>query len=468
MSPAPNAGSAIHRTLLACAWIAGACGLGSSDRTPPLPTVTATVTRNTGNTIVHLSMSPTAAALATPDVMSSPLVLERVALPDTVRQAHIADVAALSDGRVAVLLRDLKQIVVVRSGAVERHFGRAGRGPGEFRDPIALEARSDGFAVLDSDAMQVFNDKGEPLRAVRLPWMPDWGLAYNRRPLLYHQAPFQMGPEDFSHRIGRMRGGYVVIARDRASTLVLPLDGAPQLLPLSLVAVAADGGRADSVRSVRGPLRIPSTIVIRDRSGAPMSDVVPILAEPLFEDRPLVAGSDRWFAVFDPARGRVEITFADTTQPVVVDWPVSPISVTDSMRVRFMEWFNADMTTAAADDSIASVWQRRAAKLSFEMKLRQSRSAQFAPTVASIAAMFAEQECLWLIGTDPRDFSDGTSHWGVQLDIRTLAVRGPFRLAERGMQLRDVGHGFAYSTGRTWEGEFYLERTPLPDCTRFE
>jgi hypothetical protein len=418
-----------------------------------------------GDTLrIHFSKSPTAAALSMPDEASSPETVERLTLPAEIGQAHIADVAALNDGRVALLLRDLHQVVIVRDGRVEGRFGRRGHGPGEFKDPLALEASESGFAVLDVDGVELFASDGSLRGRVRLPWLPDWSLTFNRRPLLYHQTPYQSGPEDLSRRISRHGPDFIVMASERSASAVPPAPGTTQQLQFAVLRLTGRTLTADSVASVRGPERTPSTIPITDRSGRPLTNIVPPVGEPLFGRRPLLAGSSDWLAVFDPEQNRVGVSMKGDSRKVLISWPDIDVPISDSERAHAVEWQNRDLVTAAPSDSVARVWARNARRQSFDQKLRASQSTPFSAALAPLAAMFATPRCLWLVGVDPRDFTDGTGHWGVAVDLASGAATGPFRLATRGNQLKDIGFAYAYSVGRTQQGEFFVERTPLPAC----
>jgi hypothetical protein len=373
-------------------------------------------------------------------------------------------VEALPAGRFALLLRDTRQVVVVHDEAIERRFGRRGQGPGEFRDPLALEASDSSFAVLDIDAVELFAADGASIGRARLPWIPDWSLQMFRQPHLAHQAPFQSGPEDVGRRIARVGEDYVVFASERGASAMPPEAGITEHQQLTLFRLSSRTLAADSVSSVRGSARTRSTVMITDQRGRPMTNIQAPVNEPLFSARPLVAGSSQWLAIFDPARARIEISMLGGARRTIVAWPTRALTLSDSARVFTAEWRVRDLVTAAPTDSLARAWARNGRRATFEHKLLSSRAIAMSETLADVAALFASGQCLWLVGVDPRDFSDGTGHWGIAVDIHTGAATGPYRLATRGSQLKDVGHGFAYSTFRTEDGVFAVQRTPLPAC----
>ena len=64
---------------------------------------------------------------------------------------HILDVAALSDGRVALLSYGEKKVLLFESsGTFVTSIGRVGRGPGEYRNPVQLQ-------VLPGDTIVVWD-----------------------------------------------------------------------------------------------------------------------------------------------------------------------------------------------------------------------------------------------------------------------------------------------------------------------
>ncbi|MBX3134278.1 MAG: hypothetical protein KF689_12925 [Gemmatimonadaceae bacterium] len=434
-----------------------------SDAAPAL--AVGSVVSVTGDTIVmRLSHSPTVASLAMPSEPAAPDVVERLALPAEVREAHIADVEALPNGRVALLLRDLRQVVVLRDGAIEHRFGRRGEGPGEFRSPLAVEASDSGFAVLDRDAIELFRFDGTSVGRARLPWLPDWSLQLFKKPNLFHRAPFQSGPEDVSRRFAGFGADFVVLGGERGISALPPQAGGTEHLSLSVLRLSSRTLAADSVESVRGPERSLAMIMVTDARGQPMTNIQQPVNEPLFGARPLVAGTSTWFAIFDPARDRVSIVGLAGDGRRIVTWPHTEVALTDSLRVQAQEWLMRDLIAAAVTEADARQWERNARRATFAQKLRASQSSAMSEKLASVAAMFAAGRCLWLVGTDLRDFTDGTGHWGIAVSIETGEARGPFRLAKRGSDLRDIGFGFAYFTSRTSAGEFIVERTPLPLC----
>jgi hypothetical protein len=448
--------------------LAGAIALAGTacaqPESAPLPVVSSVVSRTADSIVVRLSHSPTVASLAMPSEPSAPASVERVALPADVGEGHIADVEALPGGRVALVLRDLREVVVLRDGVVERRFGRRGEGPGEFRSPLAVESTDSGFAVLDRDKIELFGTDGASTGRPRLPWLPDWSLQMFKTPYVFFRAPYQSGPEDMSRRLAQFGTDFIVLGGERGISVQPPQAGKPEYLPLSILHLSTRTLAADSIGSVRGSARLLSTIMITDSRGQPMTDAMRPVDEPLFGARPLVAGTATWFAVFDPARDRVAITAPALAERRVIAWPNDSVSLTDSARVQAYDWLTRDFIAGAPNEADARKWERYLQRETFAQKLRESQSSPMSATLASVAAMYATERCLWLVGTDLRDFSDGTGHWGIAVDIETGEAHGPIRLARRGSELKDVGFGFAYFTSRTDDGEFIVERTPLPVC----
>lgn len=445
----------------AVAFLASAC---AQPEPAPLPVVTSVVSRTADAIVVRLSHSPTAASLAMPSEPSAPDSIERVALPVDVGEGHIADVESLPDGRVALLLRDLREVVVLRDGVVERRFGRRGEGPGEFRSPLAVESTDSGFAVLDRDNIELFGTDGTSVGRARLPWLPDWSLQMFKKPNVFFRSPYQSGPEDMTRRLAQFGTDFIVLGGERGASAQPPEAGQTEYLPLSMLRIASQTLAADSIGSVRGSRRALSSIMITDGRGRPMTNIVRPVEEPFFGARPVVAGTATWFAVFDPAHDRVAITAPALAEPRVIAWPNDSVPLTDSARVQAYEWLMQDLIAGAPNEADAKRWERNGRRATFAQKLRASGEYSMSETLAPVAAMFATKRCLWLVGTDLRDFSDGKGHWGIAVDVETGEAHGPLRLARRGSELKDIGFGYAYFTSRTVDGEFIVERTPLPVC----
>jgi len=85
---------------------------------------------------------------------------------------RIGDVVALSDGRVAILSRGEKKVLVFESsGVFSRSIGRVGQGPGEFRNPDHLQVLpGDTLVVWDFmlGPVAYFDPAGELLRDWRI------------------------------------------------------------------------------------------------------------------------------------------------------------------------------------------------------------------------------------------------------------------------------------------------------------
>lgn len=103
---------------------------------------------------------------------------------------NIGDVSVLSDGRVAMISRGERKVLVFeRSGAFSRSIGRVGRGPGEFGNPEHLQVLpGDTLVVWDFmfGPVAYFDPSGKLLRD----WRIDVGALFEAT-----RKPNQMSPE---------------------------------------------------------------------------------------------------------------------------------------------------------------------------------------------------------------------------------------------------------------------------------
>lgn len=103
---------------------------------------------------------------------------------------RIGDVAPLSDGRIALLSRGEKRVLLFESsGAFSRSIGRVGRGPGEFGNPEHLQVLpGDTVVVWDFmfGSVALFDPSGKLLR--------DWRIDVGRL-FATTRKPNQMSPE---------------------------------------------------------------------------------------------------------------------------------------------------------------------------------------------------------------------------------------------------------------------------------
>jgi hypothetical protein len=231
---------------------------------------------------------------------------------------------------------------------------------------------------------------------------------------------------------------------------------------MTVLALQPALGSAHAIDTLRGPARVASRFPMMDRAGRPMPEAVRRAVEPLFGSRPLVAGTSTWHAVFDPASNAIAVEFTESSSRLIVRWPNDAVAVTDSMRLEAGARFHE--AGRIAYEGPDELWER-STLVERRRLVEGARSLlTFADSLASVAALFADGDCLWMVGVDPFDHLEGASQEAIAVNVRTHAVIGPIRLARRGTRLRDLAHGFAYSIGRAEKGEFFVERTPLPGC----
>jgi len=82
-----------------CLWLAIAQGCDQPEEQHETPGVTGIVTRSGDATRVTLPMSPSGLAVSAPASLDAPPALERLALPESVANSLIIDIASLPEGR---------------------------------------------------------------------------------------------------------------------------------------------------------------------------------------------------------------------------------------------------------------------------------------------------------------------------------------------------------------------------------
>lgn len=390
-----------------------------------------------------------------------------IALPDSLGSAHIADVAALGNGRLAVLFRDLKVAAVINArDEVELRFGRAGSGPGEFADPVAIESDNERFMVLDMDdarPLEVLDRDGRHQQTIRFPFPADWSLSYSREPRLGDDAPYQMGPEDLTRRISAAPGGFVAMVGDRRGARWTEDDSTSRRQRLSLFSLTAGSSAPIEVEPLSGQQQAASTSPITDPSGKPLREVVKRMVEPLFQARPLVAGNLEWVAMFDPTKESIVVRGASTTRdPILtIEWPRPGARVvSDSNR---LDAARAAHRIAQRNNSgVEQLWLRSNDVQRYRILRVMEGLLAFSDSLSPVSAMFAGERCLWVAPVRPADYVDGTGTILLGIDVRSRQIGVPVRIAAPGSRVRDVDDHFAYTTRRDGDGEFILERVPLP------
>lgn len=141
--------------------------------------------------------------------------------PDTVLQPdHVisdlvfpTDLSTLADGRIVVLDRLERAVIVMSSQGRELHrFGREGDGPGEFEAPYAIAASSgDRIAVLDINRTLTEFYADGVLSHMIADVGGDGRSPYQRSPNSQWEEPFQLSREDVTRRLGpHPLGGFAI------------------------------------------------------------------------------------------------------------------------------------------------------------------------------------------------------------------------------------------------------------------
>jgi hypothetical protein len=210
-----------------------------------------------------------------------------------------------------------------------------------------------------------------------------------------------------------------------------------------------------------------STAPILDRAGRPMAEVVKRLVQPLFEERPLVTGNAMWDAVYSPGPRRIELSYAPLdgeSGRFEVRWPAEPaIVLTDSAALAAAWAFH--QVAMRNNAGVDRLWRSTGAAQRNKILELSRDLLTFSDSLAAVAAMFAGRNCLWISGVRPGEYVDGTGLVLLGIDVTTRRLGGVIRVGAPGTRIRDVDDDHAYTTRRDQNGEFILERAPLPpDC----
>jgi len=180
----------------------------------------------------------------------------------------------------------------------------------------------------------------------------------------------------------------------------------------------------------------------------------------LYTERPLIAGTDSWDAVYRPDSSTIVIQIQGAS-PLVVRWPDSPrVPVTDSIRIAAAELKHTESRKYRS--GVLALWQRSSAEDRRRILRTSANLLAFADSLSAVSALFAGERCLWIAGTVADDFVDGTALTLIGIDIEAKTVGRPVRIGTPGTRLRDVTDEWAFATTRDDNGEFTLERFPLP------
>lgn len=372
--------------------------------------------------------------------------------------ADVADVAALSDGRFAVVER-LQKLVVVYSSDGQKlfSFGREGQGPGEFLDPVAIEALGDHWLVWDrgTGRFSLFSSQGDHLLTRRVADVGDALNIEHRGPPLGTYAPFRNNV-DLASRLGVVTDSLFVHEVQDSGWGVDP--SKLEQREMRLLLYDRDLQVVDTMfRTQADPVRMR---VGRSRDGSEVGYY--FVGAPLFSSRVVWAVGGGSVAVSNRAD---VVSVFETTGNVrsIIDWPERSNPVTMQDRVNFME---ASLTRKYPH--MTEHGRRRyghpAVRQRAARRAAENPANEFAETVPSITALLLKGATLWVSEFSSWDSPEGISLVWTRVSLQTRELASRIRVGERGGRLRAVERCRAYVARLDSDGFHWVFVYRLPAC----
>lgn len=368
---------------------------------------------------------------------------------------HVADVAGLDDGRIAVLDRLDREIKIFdKDGRVLKTISRPGTGPGELTDPIALEVRNGSIVIWDNDrlhAFVVFDTTGVFRTQIRPLVEGDWGAMIFRGGPMLEEHPYRWPIEDFAMRLLPFSDSSFVHLLQwnerqryfRHDTLSI---SHPKMVAIEY---SLEGRLMDTVATLAG---VPSYKTGMVPSGYYRFD------QPVFSSRPLFAAGDGWWGSGHGDSARFVIHS---------DNRISSISLYEkSRRVNKKdkrEWFSWNWDIVRTQDSDLG-WLDRLGRGKYYRGLAENF--RFQPRTPIVTSAFGLGKCLLVAGFAPHDQVSGVSlTWDV-IDVQTKRLLTRVRIPRRSAHVRDVDGFGMYTTRRDENGVFLVERWQWPNAVK--
>lgn len=348
--------------------------------------------------------------------------------------ANVIDVATFADGRVALLTPENVQ-VFSPAGEPLATLGRIGRGPGEFRYPVAVATVGQTLTVLHmlmnhGELARYDGTTGRVLGTTRVGEGEggDWMEYMMRGPALFQDFPAWSGVEDWSRRLG---------VREDAPAVFLQ---APEPPP----------GRADSVAKGPGMLvrfgeeAAPETLAVLR---VPPSQVRSVgneqrqaqYWERLYESRPLWASGPGWWGMIARGDSVLEVR-GDDGRVLRFAWPARWMEVTEEDRTATSRYGVAYVArTSFRSRARLRQLPRREQREQYRKFLTFFPFARWRPEAT---ALLHAGTCALVAGFDPEAFTDGTATAWLRISVRERRVLDVLRVrAQDARTLHADGHG---------------------------
>jgi len=391
----------------------------------------------------------------------------------------VADVAELSDHRIAVLDPLLHQIhLFSEDGAFEMAFGREGEGPAEFARPLALERVGDQLVLWQSPerrALKRFEHDGVLIADAPTPVDGDWDQLLKRSPAVV--GPITRGPEDPAFRlVGGNEDLFVLVQADESLALQeashsFPWDNPPAYV----LRLGPDLEVEDTIATVEGaPMRAVSSDAILVPNG--MRGSVRVAEEDYLGQRPLIAAGQGWMAVARSKGHGIDVFGSGGRVILRVEWPPSTEKVSEEERYDAARWLLAHqlLSTQAGEDAD----QLGRAEIQEGLDVTALEWTPFPSKVPELMGAWGSGSCLFLSGFAPRDGITGASLSILTVDLASGTSLGSIRLVPKtrlepdvrtnildlsGGTVYEIGTQGIYLTTVNGMGEYFVERFAVPN-----
>jgi hypothetical protein len=371
-------------------------------------------------------------------------------LHDTVEIGHVADVTTFSDGRFAILDRLNDRIVLYNAlGTPIRVIGRAGPGPGELGDPVALTTVNGHLVVWDLDrarAFAVFDTLGAAIATSRASVSGDWLSYVTRSSHRLVDYPYQGPTEDLTSRLIPFDSlSYIhALQSDEQTTMTISDGGRVAQQHMFLIRYDLGGHVLDTLAELSAPASI--------KKGEVLGRIV--FDQPELVSRPMWATGSAWLA----------LGHGDSTAVTVYNTLGKPLlrleladrqrRLSDEERETWANWAFEIVRETSRDKSwIENIGRRRYAR-------RIRDIVTFTERAPLITALHGDGVCLWMSGFSVADDVLGHSHTLVVVNVEAGAIEGIYRIPRRRARVRTIARQGVYTTYRDSLGLFHLERWP--------
>lgn len=378
---------------------------------------------------------------------------------------HVTDVAALPDGRFAILDRLAVSVRLYSPGGdLVKTLGREGAGPMEFKRPRAIAALGERLVVWDGNSSKVFNvfdTDGNVIGTAPTLIEGDWMASQMRGVRHSYDPPGSQPIEDLTRRIsgaGPVHFIFQIQPDEMLSTVrgdPFPLEAPPAFLVRFDAAIQV----VDTVARSAAPTLLPMTDV-RAQPG-----MYPHFNQPIFSPRPVWAATDDWIAIGHGDSTAVDVQDLSGGRILRVEWPRDDRGISNDDRLQHADIRMQEEVFKAGTDhervyfSYVGARRRARRQIAFELWPYSERRPQ-------VTAAYGAGDCLWLAGFDPADAPSGESLTLTGINVATGRVAGVVRIPRNASRIREISPTVIFSSYLDTDGVWRLERYPLPevDC----